>query len=299
MNTLRVDYTSAALHADDYERKIETARQFCAGQGWVFGIQIHNTCSADWLATLGQVGVPLSYHGPLLSKYFMNLANEERRYAWESAATTAGLIERYGGRTAVFHGFLMTDVPVRIFGEFAGFDEAMRAAYRAELSRPGLMLCADFLGTEEYALRFERVRARHAELNRELAAATWCIENDYPVYGGGLLLSEQITAVGGPLCLDISHLWVASLLFGRDFHEQVTATAQSGLVECVHFHANPVRPDAPVASYRDGHTSLATPNSMDLPRVARTLQQYGVRHLVLETPQADVGDLQLLSEWLG
>jgi len=298
MNNIRVDYTSAALHPDDCQQKIEAACKFCDTQGWTFGIQVHNTCTADWLSTLGSLDVPLSYHAPLLSKYFMNLANEDKRYAWDSANKTADLIQQHGGNLAVYHGFLMTDVPVRIFGQFASFDEAMRAAYREELSQPERVFCRDFLGTQEFAERFERVKARHAALNKQFPQVTWCIEDDYPVYGAGMLLAEQMAQVGGPLCLDISHQWIASLLFGRDFHEQVEATAQTGQVRCVHFHANPIRPDTPIETYRDGHQSLATPNCMDLPRVARILQQYDVTHLVLETPEADLRDLQLLSDWL-
>ena len=102
----------------------------------------------------------------------------------------------------------------------------------------------------------------------------------------------------GPLCLDVSHLWISCLLFGRDFGDEVTRVAQTGRLACVHLHANPVAPDADLAQLRDGHVSLTTPNRMDLPRVVRILRQFQVNHLVLETPQADLGDLQLLADWL-
>ena len=295
---LRIEYTSAALTGDDYRQKIDAAQSFCAARDIVFGIQIHNQSLMSLIERLAATGAPLSYHAPNGCEYFMNLANRDFSYAQQSIRRTAEIINRLGGDTAVFHGFLMTDVPILAFNTERSYEECKQPGFRSELSRPGTTLCCDFFGTDEYLQRYERVKQRLVQLQNDSSAITWCIENDYPAYGAGLLLAEQAVGLDTPLCLDISHLWIACLLFGRDYLQEAEMMAQTGRIKCVHFHANPTSPDAVMTDYRDGHQPLSEANAMNLPRLTAMLREHGVRHWIVEAGGADVEDLEILADWL-
>ncbi len=298
MALLRVDYSSSALKEGDYKDKLEAARVFCAAQGWTLGVQIHNSTAKKEIKKLAATGVPLSWHAPVCSDYIMNLAAAVDAPAEESRQKTLKVIRTYGGEVAVFHGFLMTDKPVYSFNEKRSWAKCMKPIQREELCREGTPLCNDFFGRAEFATRLERVRERLARWNQEDSPFVWAIENDCPYLGAGMLLSEHLAAVAATLCLDVSHLWVAALLYGRDFHREVEAIAATGRIACVHLHANPLIAAAPLSQYRDGHCPLHTPTEMDLPRVVRRLRDGGVMHYVIETEDASLADLRLLADWL-
>ncbi len=299
MSGIHVEYSSAALWKSDYAEKLAAAEQFCEKQGWTFGVQVHNVSTPEQMDKLAAAGAKLSFHAPTAGcKYYMNLGNIDERYAMESLARSAEDMRRYNGKLAVFHGFIMTDAPIEIFNTMRSYDDCMAKAYRPELARDGAALNRDFFGTEEYAVRRERVKTRLKRIHQENQGILWCIENDYPAYSKGLLLAEQMLFMESPLCLDVSHLWVSCLLFGKDFLEQVEMLAASGRVACLHLHANPLRNDAPLKDYRDGHYGLGKENQMNLPEVCRMLYKAGLIHWTIETGQASLADLELLAKWL-
>lgn len=296
---LRIDYSSAALNKPDRQERIDRAMAFCDRQGWEFGIQIHNSTLRDDIEPLARTGLPLSFHAPVCADYFINLAAEDIHPAITSLEQSYRTIRQYGGALAVFHGFVMSDVTIENFTPHKSFDACRAVAARDELTRENVYLCRDFFDSPEFQQRLERVRERIATLGPDFPEVLWCIENDFPCYGAGLLLAEHAAAVQAPLCLDTSHLWIAALLFGRDFMEESEAFLATGQTRCVHFHANTVTAEMPVEHFRDGHRSITTPNAMQLPTLARMLRDANVNHWVLETPEADLPDLQQLADWLG
>lgn len=298
MSPHRIEYNSSALTGDDYRKKIDAAQSFCAQNAITFGIQIHNIAPLAQIERLHATGAPLSFHAPTDCEYLINLANADFSYAHQSITRTAELITQFGGDLAVFHSFLMTDYPVLAFNMQRSYETCLAPALRGEFTHPGTTLCADFLATDEYQQRWQRVKEHLAQIQTEFPTITWCIENDYPANGAGLLLAEQAVALNAPFCLDISHLWIACLLFKKDFFQQAELIAQTGRVKCVHFHANPTPRDAPITDYRDGHLPLDTPNAMNLPRLARTLANHGVNHWTFEFARATTADIQLLNDWI-
>lgn len=192
----------------------------------------------------------------------------------------------------------MTDEAILAFNTERSYDTCMRPALRDGLLRRGTTLCADFFITDEYRERYELVKQRLGQMRDDFRSITWCIENDYPAYGAGVLLAEQAVALDAPLCLDVSHLWIACLLFERDYLQQVAMIAETGRVRCVHLHANATSADAAIADYRDGHRPLTHCSAIDLPRLIDTLASYAVNHWVIETSRAGVADLQALNDWL-
>lgn len=295
---LHVEYAAAALLSGNYRQKIERAQKFCAAAHWAFGIQIHNTTPADRLTTFRSAGVPLSFHLPVDCKYFINLANRDSSYAFDSLQKSVPVMRQYEADLGVFHGFLMTDRPIRGFNAGVSFKEAMSQAYREDLSLPGLPLCRNFTGESEFAERLERVKINLAEIKRRWPDLTLCIENDFPLYSSGLLLAESMLQLEAPLCLDVSHLWAACVLYSRSFLEQVEIMASTGNIECVHLHVSLVPSDCPAFDVTDGHRSLLYENDMNLPEMIRILRRWNVRHWVLETWEADVADLEVLADWL-
>lgn len=294
---VRVEYASASLRDPNAPAKITAAREFCRKQGWVFGVQVHNSETRNHIRRLAKLGLPLSWHGPLLSKYFANLANENVRYAEKSLKKTVKIMRQYDPSLCVFHGFLMTDTPVLAFNRRRGFERCMSAGARPELHREDGRLVKAYFDTPEYVQRLQRTKHRLASLRTEYPDIEWCIENDFPVYSGGLLLAEQMNQLETPLCLDTSHLWTVCVLFERDFHEEVRQLAEAGRVRCVHLHASTLTRKNP-GKWRDGHLPLDVPNEMDLPRLVRMLDQAGMRHWILETPHASLTDLRALAAWL-
>ena len=198
----------------------------------------------------------------------------------------------------MFHGFLMTDAPILAFNTKRSFQDCMEVAYRKELSQRKTPLCRNFFRLPEYTERLERVKHRLRQIQTDYPAITWCIENDFPVYGGGVLLSEQMGSLAAPLCLDVSHLWASCVLFKKDFFDQVKMAIATKQLRCVHIHASRLLRKARLSEIRDGHHSFRQPNEMELPELVRLFYENQVRHWVIETPEADIRDLELIADWL-
>ena len=173
MNNLRVEYASACFYECDHEQKTEAALDFCEKQGWAFGIQIHNSISADWIKTMQATGLPLSYHGPLLSEPFMNLAHEDFSIAKESAARTANIASHFGEAMVVFHGFLMADTPVPIFKNSKDVHVCMISAYRPELAHNEMNLPAAIKTLLDNGLSHLVIETSKAKLQDLETSAQW------------------------------------------------------------------------------------------------------------------------------
>lgn len=284
--------TSAAFGGKDHRVFAARMRAAAAEHGFRLEIQVHNTATEEELGELAALGCPLSFHAPLPGGHLINLAADED-VAWRrSLDLTLAAMARLGVRLAVFHGFVMTDRPIPAFGRGGlSYDEALGVGLRPELCLPGSRNCRDFSGTEECALRLERVRRRLAELRRELPGVTLAIENDFPAWGSALWFAEQVARLEHPVCLDLGHLWAVAHIFGRDFHAEVAAFLATGRVATMHFHASRHKPDTPAARFGDGHLPLSAPNAMDLPAVAAACRAAGLRHVVLEIPMATERDV--------
>ena len=109
---MKLEYTSTALKGPDYKDKIKEARAFCDKNGFVFGVQMHNSASVEQVEAIYQEGVPLSFHAPIGGQYNINLATKNLGPSLKSLDDTVSLMERYKVKLAVFHGFTMYDEPI-------------------------------------------------------------------------------------------------------------------------------------------------------------------------------------------
>lgn len=296
---MRVEYSAAAVAGPEHQKKIEAAQRFCDKLNWTFGIQIHCSTGSETTEIIRQTAIPLSFHAPVNSEYFMNLAARDASPAKKSFEKSAEIISKHNAKLAVFHGFLMTDAPITAFNAEKSYEECMTAAYRKDISQKGSTFCCDFFETDEFKMRLERVKERLPQFQQEFDDIDWQIENDYPAFGAGLTQAEHIVSLNMPFCVDVSHCWASTILYKKDFLEQISIMAQSRRIGCVHLHASSVPPGAPAKKITDGHLSLASPNAMRLDKVVKILAKNGAEHFVIETSQADLLDLQLLADWLG
>jgi sugar phosphate isomerase/epimerase len=295
-NPVLVEYSSMALLGKEAQALVERAKAACDQHGFIFGIQIHNITPQDKLEYLSTLGVPFSFHAPILSPYLMNLAAEDNSPALESLQNTVDWMQKLNVKLSVFHGFIMTDLPVPSFGINISYDEGMKKIFRPELGRDGSPTCTDFFSTDEYKIRFERVKKRLQEIRTRYPQFTFAIENDFPLYNAGNLLSVHSTRLDNPLCLDTSHLWASSFIFDRDYQSEVDQMLSGGNVKLLHLHASHYNRETPKTKWRDGHKSLTIPNEMNLPLLVKKCKKAGVRHFTLEISKAMEADIHAFAK---
>ncbi|MFA6101696.1 MAG: hypothetical protein WCV67_10100 [Victivallaceae bacterium] len=290
---LVLDVTSSAFNGDAGYANLLECRKACEQHGFTFGIQLHNTATREEIERIAGFGVPMSAHAPLLSEYGINLAAKDADLSLVELRRNAEIMRRHKMTRAVFHGFVMTDLPVPAFGRGRSYDESMGQIFRPEMSIDGKSrICGDFLNTEEYAMRREWVKQRLEFIRREFPDLLFCIENDFPAYGSAnLFAGDSGAALGHPICLDTCHLWAASFIYDRDFHFEVLEFLSRCDVRMVHLHASLFTPETVKTEWGDGHLPLSTPNLLDLPRFVRNCRRNGVRHFVLEIIKATPDDI--------
>ena len=151
-----LDVTSSAFTGDAGHENLLECRKACEQHGFTFGIQLHNTATAEEIERIVGFGVPMSAHAPLLSEYAVNLAAEDAGLSLTELQRNAEIMRRHKMNRAVFHGFMMTDLPVPAFGRGRSYDECLGLIFRGEMSIDGTSrICGDFLNTEELARYLE------------------------------------------------------------------------------------------------------------------------------------------------
>lgn len=278
-----IEYTSCALRGKDYLPMLEKAKNACEKHGFDFGIQIHNTTSLEQLQEYAGLNIPLTFHAPILSEHLINLASEDFSPAKESIKITVEWMRKLNVSLAVFHGFIMTDKPVLAFNQTRSYDKCFRQILRPELGLDGSEICGNFFETQEFKDRLKRVRDRLTEIKNLYPDLLFVIENDFPLYGSGLLLSEHIKYIDLPMCIDTGHLWAASYIYDRSFLEEAEKIVLSGNVRLVHLHASTYTAETPKIKWRDGHKSLLIKNNMGLKQLVLMCRNAGVRHFTFET----------------
>ncbi|MPM21985.1 hypothetical protein SDC9_68435 [bioreactor metagenome] len=290
---LRLDLSSLALHDGDTAELVRAARKLAEPHGFTVGVQVHNTASAMDLERMAGLGVPLSFHTPILSEYVMNLAAADNAPAFAVAEEQMAFMRRYKVDRAVFHGFRMTDLPIPAFGNGRSYDYCMKPANRPELARrEGSRFVCDFTADPEFLMRRDRVKANLALLRKRYPAITWCVENDFPAYGSGNLRGSDLAYLEHPVCLDTGHLWASAKMLGFDFYREMQIALDSGHVRMIHFHASRYTFDMDHEDWGDGHLPLDHPTAISLARVAQACRAAGVGHYVLEIPTATLRDVE-------
>ena len=262
-----------------------------------FGVQLHNTASADEIEKLTAAGTKLSAHAPLVSQYSINLAEKSFDLAKQLIDKNCKMFSELGITQTVFHGFGMTDKAIPMFGGGRSYDECMQEVFRPELSLDGKSrICCDFTHTAEFKERQLRVKERLAYIRKTYQVFYGVSKMIFPAYGSANIFSESSIFMDNPICLDSGHLWASSYVFDRDFHAETMKYLNSGQVKMVHIHASVYNDDVAKVDWSDGHLSLNTKNEMELPRFVRACRDAGVKHYVLEIPSGNSDDIHAFAE---
>lgn len=297
---MKIHFTSAAFHGEDWREKLQRCRNCAASFGWEFGIQLHNTAPARIIELLAHEGVPLSVHGPLNQDRFWNLSRQEIGDTLAAMDRNFAEFEKLGIHEVVFHAALMSDIAPEAFGHGKSFDQCMKPIYRPELARyPEKKFNRDFAAEPEFAMRYELLRNNMALIRKRFPGFLICLENDFPAYTEMDMFFRDMVRLDTPLCLDTGHLWISTHQAGIDFQQEVKAAADSGLLRMCHLHSSIYTSAIPADQWSDGHKRLTLVNpEMDLPRAFRTLVHGGLEFFVLEIADADVEELQIMKQWM-
>lgn len=293
------DASSINFHGENRVELLTAFRKKADELGVNFGVQLHNDETEETMAFLKANNVPMSGHSPLLEKYNWNFAAEDISPIWDEVANNVRLFEDLGITRSCFHGFYMSDGMVEAFGHGKTYIQCMEPHRRPEFDYiPGNVRNCNFTGIPEYAMRRERVKKNLAELKRRFPQILWSIETDFPAYGAGSMLPDDMNFLDFPICLDTGHFWCTCRLFELDFHKETEKFLKKGNVKMIHLHASVFDDATPPEKWGDGHKTLDTPNTMDLPRFVKNCADHGVRHFVLEIFDSTPNDLELVVKWI-
>lgn len=299
MKDFLIEVSSINFHRPDREELLASFRSKAAELGISFGVQLHNDENEETIAFLAGQQVPMSGHSPLLEKYNWNLSAEDISSVWQGVENNVRLFQKLGITSSCFHGFYMSDLMVEAFGHGKSYVECHAPLYREELMMfPGNFRNRNFTKSEEYLMRRERLKKNLHELKARYPQILWSIETDFPAFGSGSMLPEDMNYLDFPICLDTGHFWCICRLFDLDFHKETEKFLQGGNVRMIHLHASIFDHTTPKEEFCDGHKVLSTPNTMDLPRFVKNCAAYGVRHFVLEIFDSSPEDLEIVVRWL-
>lgn len=298
MGQFKIEYSSCALRIGDAAAAIENARKVCGEYGFDFGVQVHNTADLAQIEKLSDMGIPLSFHAPVMTDYSINLAAEDFSVSLEAFDKTVELMRRFDVEMAVFHGFFMTDIPIPAYGRGRSFEECAKLVFRPELVLEGSTACRDFFDTDEFKTRLERVKERLGLIKSKYDDVKFLLENDSPCYVSGMMLPEFFSGIDFPVCFDTSHLWWAAFVYDRDFQEEAQKLLDTGLVEMVHVHASPFTKEIPKEKWWDGHKNFSTPNEMNLEKLVRKCADKGVANFIFEFNDVSEKDIHLFAKML-
>lgn len=297
---MRVEMSSRAFRGSNWEEKLKACRLQAEKYGWEFGVQLHNTTSEEQIWALAKTGVKLSAHAPLNQMKNWNLAADDAEETFREIGRNVLLLEKLKIESSVFHGAYMYDDCPEAFGHGKTYFECMSPFFQEALSIDGKsFLNRDFTSLPEFARRMENLKGNLERLRKEFPSVTFALENDFPAFGSCNMFFTDMVKLNHPLCLDTGHLWIATHLADRSFHEEGEIAGKSSLLVMSHFHGSLWNSSHPKTSWRDGHLPLSTPNEeMDLPGLAKILKKYDLPCFVLEIAHGTGEDVKLLHTFL-
>lgn len=294
---LKIDLTSAVLknHEVWNRTSLTEAAEMVSAYGAELGFQIHNSAAQSEIDAAQASGLPLSFHAPVRGEWVMNFAAEDSAPAWNMAAEQVDLMKKYAVKRAVFHGGLMTDIPIKSFGHGMTFHECMAQANRKDLLRDDKsFFVRDYTSEDEFFMRRERLKKNLQLLKTRYPDFIWCVENDFPAHTTLMLRGRDLAYLEHEVCMDTGHLWASSKMLDLDFYEEAEIALNSGNVQMVHLHASRYTFDMPHHQWGDGHLPLLYPGDIDIKRVVRMCRQSKVPHIVLEIGSATLDDVKIL-----
>ncbi len=277
-------------HHDIFE-KIKRCKDFVESRGFEFGIQLHNSITRDLYNKIKGLNVKYSIHAPVLSDYFMNLANNDFNTLLTEFQNTTHVMQSLQSNIALFHGFFMTQKPIK--NDPANYGKVLRDAvdkkYRFRNTR---VMDPKFLETEEFRIYQNTVKIHMKRLREIYPSYILCIENDFPGIGNGNQIPEHLIYLDCPIWLDTGHLWASAILNKFDFYNGLDAICKKCQVVGVHLNTNqtPYTWDLKYP-YGDTHSHFSRDYDMDMDKTIGILKKNHITHFTLEIVGGDLDDI--------
>lgn len=292
MNNIILEITSAVARSDGGEKVLQGFAEACRQYGFTPSVQLHNTVSDSELQRVISCNLPMSAHAPVVGDLSLNLATEKNLDTiWNAFDENAEFMRKHDIKKSVFHGFSMCDDLIPRMRTKKDYTENLRKSCRDEFLLEDTWLNIDYRYLDEYKMRRDILKKNLAELRKRYPDLIFCIENDMPIYGYSNMQLRDMVELNHPVCIDIGHLFAASLLLDFDFFEDLEYGLQNLDVQMVHFHNSLMSKDIPKNQITDGHQRLITLSVMNWQKALNLFLKYNIRNFVLEIGTANAQDV--------
>lgn len=293
---IKIELSTMCLCDSNSLAKIKQCREFIESQGFDFGIQLHNSITRDLYHIIQGLDVKFTVHAPVFSQYFINLGNSDFRTVLENFQNTVHVMKTLCCTTTLFHGFFMTQKPIK--NDPNNYGKVLRDAiddkYRLDNTR---VMDPRYLETEEFKNCQNTVKEHMKQLRALYPEYILCLENDFPGIGNGNQTSGHLMYLGCPIWLDTGHLWASSILHQFDYYQELDKVCKQCQVIGVHLNTNrtPLNwnlkcPDG------DTHSHFSREYDMDMDRIIAILKKNQITHFTIEIEDGNLEDVAFFIE---
>ncbi len=293
---MKIELSTMCFYHGDVHEKIKRCRNLIESHGFEFGIQLHNSIAKDLYNKIKDLDVPFTVHAPILSDYFINLANDNFDTALAAFQNTAHVMQSLQSNIALFHGFFMTQKPIK--NDPANYNKVLHDAIDNKyLLKNTRVMDPKFLETEEFRKYQNTVKKNMKELRKRYPSYTLCMENDFPGIGNGNQAPAHLIYLDCPIWLDTGHLWASAILNTFDFYAGLEAICKQCQVIGVHLNTNRTPHDWNL-EYPDGdtHSHFSNEYDIDMNKIIFILKKNRIRHFTIEVIDGDVDDINFFIE---
>ncbi|MDE1889198.1 MAG: hypothetical protein KGI30_02940 [Planctomycetota bacterium] len=288
---IRIELSTMCFYHGNTFAKIKQCKNLMELHGFEFGIQLHNSITKELYNEIKGLDVKFSIHAPILSDYFINLANNDFDTILTNFKNTAYIMQTLHSNIALFHGFFMTQKPIK--NDPANYGKVLRDAidnkYRLNDTR---VMDPKFLETEEFRNYQNAVKKNMKRLRDQYSSYILCIENDFPGIGNGNQTPAHLIYLDCPIWIDVGHLWASAILNKFDFYIGLDTICRQCNVVGVHLNTNQTPLNWNFKSpYGDTHSHFSEEYDMDMHKTIHILKKNQINHFTIEVIDGDLEDI--------
>jgi len=291
---IKIELSTMCFYHGDPVIKIKQCREYTESHGIEFGIQLHNSTNKELFDKIKDINVNFSVHAPVFSDYFINLASNDFDTIIAGFQNTLHVMESLQSNIALFHGFFMTQKPIK--NDPANYGKVLREAidnkYRLDNTR---VMDPKYLITEEFKTCQNNVKKNMRKLIETYPSYTLCMENDFPGIGNGNQTPEHLIYLDCPIWIDTGHLWASAILNKFNFYEGLDTICKQCQVVGVHLNTNRTpsiwdfkSPDG------DTHSHFSREYDMDMDNIISILKANKITHYTIEIVDGELEDVKFL-----
>lgn len=293
---MKIELSTMCFYRGDALAKIRRCRDLIESHSFEFGIQLHNSITNDLYSKIKGIDAGFTIHAPVISDCFINLANNDFDAILAAFQNTAHVMQSLQSNVALFHGFFMTQRPIK--NDPANYSKVLSNAidrkYRLKDTR---VMDPRFLETEEFRNYQNTVKKNMKQLRESYPAYILCMENDFPGIGNGNQTPAHLIYLDCPIWLDTGHLWASAILNKFDFYAGLDEICKQCQVIGVHLNTNRT-PLNWNLKYPDGdtHSHFSRGYDMNMDKIITILKKNQITHFTIEVIDGDVEDVRFFIE---